>query len=232
MLRSGKLGASPQKMPSASLTMYRDMFVNQPHDVVLDYSDLISMMPERFQLSNFNDIFNSWKSSLDEKGGLAFLPELSSQSGIKTAIHYRHDFHDYKADCYIEKYDGNTLFCLKLANNGFLYPPVNQLTLYNSHISAQRHRNVFHKLDFVHKGDFVSLIAFAKAYLKCKKVRFQLFYCFEGDRMDFKAFNVNDGNQGVVITFERLVPLDGQFDNDYWLIDGDDEDVTETDDIC
>ena len=74
MLRSGKLGASPQKMPSASLTMYRDMFVNQPHDVVLDYSDLISMMPERFQLSNFNDIFNSWKSSLDEKGGLAFLP--------------------------------------------------------------------------------------------------------------------------------------------------------------
>jgi len=50
--------------------------------------------------------------------------------------------------------------------------------------------------------------------------------------MDFKAFNVNDGNQGVVITFERLVPLDGQFDDDYWLIDGDDEDVTETDDIC
>ena len=54
--------------------MYKDMFVNQPHDIGLDYSDLISMMPERFQLSNLNDIFNSWKSSLDEKGGLAFLP--------------------------------------------------------------------------------------------------------------------------------------------------------------
>lgn len=249
---SGKLGPFSQKMPSTSLTssenlavssqeipstrasqqtmpltMYRRMFVNPPHDIRLDYSDLISMMPERFLLSNLNDIFNSWKSALDIVGGLASLPELSSQAGIKTPSFYSHDFRDYRADYYIEKYAGNALFCLKLDNSGFLYPPVNQLILFNSKISSQRHRNVFQKLDSAHKDDFGSLIAFARDYLKCRKVKFQLFYCFEGDRMDFKAFDISDPTKGVAITFENLLPLDGQFDDDYWLSDG--EDDTETD---
>lgn len=46
---------------------------------------------------------------------------------------------------------------------------------------------------------------------------------------DGNAYNSNDRTQGVVITFERLMPIDGQCDDDYWLSDGDDEEVTETD---
>lgn len=217
------------QVKDASLrVLYREL-LSFSYLPVPNYCDLASIMSEQFRLSNLNDIFNSWKSSLDALGGLAFLSELMSCPGIKSAIPYRHDFHDYRADCYIEKYGGNTLFCLKLANNGFLYPPVSELSLFNSHVSMEHPRNVFEKLDVSHKSDFQSLIQFAKAYLKCKQVKLQLFYCFDGDRMDFKAFNSNDRTQGVVITFERLMPIDGQCDDDYWLSDGDDEEVTETD---
>ena len=206
----------PAVQRSHSFQMYRNLFKDR---ISVDVDELLQQMPERFLLSNLDQIFLSWESALNELGGMGYLPALSDATGQKRALNYDHDHHKYRSDTYVETYDGNQLLCVKLANNGFMYPPDAHLIIQPNSTTA-RHRNTFVKLANAHKSDFKHLIQFAKAYLK-SNVRFQLFYSFSADRMDFKAFDINDNKRGVVITYENLDPVDDLFDDDYWLLEDD-----------
>lgn len=201
---------------SASYLMYRHLFKDR---VSVDVDELLQQMPERFLLSNLDQIFGSWKSALDTLGGIGYLPLLTDKSGIRKALNYDHDHHKYRSDTYIEVYNGNSLLCIKLANNGFLYPPEAHLQVVTNS-TTERHRNVFVKLMKGHLNDFKGIVQFAKNYLN-SRVKVQLFYSYMGDRMDLKMFDVTDSTRGVVVTFEKFDPVDDLFDEDYWLLEDD-----------
>jgi hypothetical protein len=199
-----------------------------------EYDMMKAEMPQRFDLKMLDQVFVSWFSTW--KNGVSDLPPLSMGPTAKIGRHYRHDNLMYPADYYISLWnDGekdNIELCIKLTNNGFIYsrPTAPEgIQVYQN--KDNRHRSTtFVKLDTMHSNSFTEMKKFARSYLKVEKISVKLFYDFEKDRFDFKAYDQETRSQGVVITFGNYPPIDDEFD-DYWLDDPDSEndDVDERD---
>jgi hypothetical protein len=220
--KEGKMD-KPAPLPrpqSADFEFYSKCFFQNAVD---NYSLYRHCMPRRFDLSNLSGIFDSWFGEFDD---VKAIPQLADVPYPTTTapytMYYHHDQHTYKSYAYISHYTANnvknTTLNIKLANDGFIYPKDSELTIFRS-TQPRHHSNVYKKLDKVHLAKFTSLINFSKAYLGSESLRVQLFYSFDEDRMDFKAFDSSNTHLGVVITFERGPCYDGQFDpdEDYWL---------------
>lgn len=192
----------------------------------VDIEQVMILVPERFKLSNLNNVFLSWFSAVNENGGIQKLNSfLASNADIKS-VYYEHDHHHYRGGVYFESFfSGETNLCIQLSNCDFLYPPVDQLAVFEADVLL--HHRKYVALDAVHAKDFHDLVLFAQSYLKAT-VKFQLFYNFEDNRMQFKAVDVDDSKRGVRITFEPIDDCDHEFD-DYWLdvSDGEEKDERE-----
>lgn len=203
---------------------------NRPHTLDIHtlqavQDDLLDLqraaMPERFSFDVFSQIFTSWFSALN--GGVARLPDLSCQT-LEFGVVYEHDHHKYLSEHHVSHYSDiagnvNTVLCVKLPNNGFIYSkPVLDDGIKVLEQASQRHESITYvKLDASHLSQLSKLKSFAATYLQVPKLSIRMFYDYAYRKFAFKAYDSSDRTRGVVISFEDLQVMEDVFDDAYWL---------------
>jgi hypothetical protein len=206
--------------------------MNDLHGRVFEYNLMKAEMPQRFDLKMLDQVFVSWFSTWNN--GVSDLPLLSLGPTVKIGRHYIHDNFRYSANHYISLWnDGVKIeLCIRLTNNGFLYsrPSASEgIQVFENKDNHHRSTTLV-KLDNVHSNSFMEMKKFVRSYLMVEKISIKLFYDFEKDRFDFKAYDKKTRSRGVVITFRNYPPIDDEFD-DYWLDDDPDAENEDMDEI-
>lgn len=192
--------------------MYREMFgiSGKVQRLELTFLELRATLSERFDLRNLDKIFSSWKQEWNKCARA-----LPSQPNDRLTVYYTHDHHTYRSDMYVSNYIDNevenSMLCIKLANNGFLYPPEKELKIFKEDV--HRYGGLWAILDKDHASDFSEIITFCKNYFGRETLKVQMFYSFKADRCEVKAFY---DNKVLLVSFEPGYPCNADFDEDYW----------------
>jgi hypothetical protein len=174
----------------------------------LTYEEANKLLSGRFDINILDQIFQSWRNSFR-------MEDLQSLS----AVIYEHDHHKYRSDMYVDNYTDNGRkyqnFCIKLANNGFLYPRESDFKVKATGL-PRHHSTTWALLETEYVRHFPAITVFCKEYFASDDIKFKMYYNFLEDRFDFKAFAATDFSRGLVITFEPFPACDEDFDPDHW----------------
>lgn len=173
------------------------------------------------------EIFNAW-----ENVGQHFLPPVAELQGISEKKGYGHVLYEYDKLIYKSTINGLLVnfmekekekmvkktikyLVIKLSNDGFLYPLTEEFKIFKNGIKRHGYTSTWALLDRSEiTKHFLPLCNFAKKILETKRLVYKVFYSFEEDKIDFKAYD-NERNLVVEITFEPGYPNDDEFD-DLW----------------
>ncbi len=214
-----KTVASPKEddVHSPGFLFYRSAFLGHP---VLKYDDLRVAVPDRFDLGMLDAVFHSWHCSVKTED----LVEVSiDKKNAFLEVHFEHDHHFYRSDTKVThfispgKTERKRMLSIKLPNNGFIYPHPNELKIWQSAQPRHPTNGTFVSLDISHLNHFPTMISFAKSYLSVSRVFCKMFFDFENNIFDFKAFDAPGGNDCVLFSFHFLDTIDHEYETDYWL---------------
>jgi hypothetical protein len=181
----------------------------------------MSAFPNRFKLESVCDIFSSW---VDETGDLSkFITKDNTDDfriGLKTHAVYTHDKLQWVSTLEATKYTSKSgdmrCVAIRLANNGFLYPPEEMLEVADQRLQRHHAPTPWAILQGDSIATFQPLQEYALNWMQSASrddVKMSIFYHFEEDRLDVC---VQDIKQMILfkICFEPGWPTE-EF-RDYW----------------
>lgn len=185
--------------------------VNRTNGVFLSFDELKRLLPDRVLLVRIDEIFQAW--SMEE----ATLPPekryICDQlpEGRKHIL-YKYDEYEYLAAAFkIDFENRKSQYCVKLANNGFIYPSATTLETdpsYNDSFTYHGSTGWSRLSTGTFKAHFKTIISFAKNFFKGEEVDGHVLYNENQERIDFR-FKVCDHSKDtvrLVITFEPGYP--------------------------
>jgi hypothetical protein len=181
--------------------------------------DLECRIPALF---NFNIAQNNVATllSVHETALLTFIADFDGSFKKSTDYRYIVDNLTYRATLLCVPFtleDGRVTynFNIKLSNDGFLYPPNSELTIFRGPL--KRHDSShWYQLDKKERNKFSCAESFARKVLPGgKHVISQFYYNRTDQRMDIK-FLERDSGTAVIFTFEPGYPEDDDFE-DHWF---------------
>lgn len=210
------------QVSSREYEFYRQIFPHpfSPFAVAkMQYDRAIERFPERFNMSKIGEIFDAWNSAL--RSPLTYR-DLDSMAESRHIL-YTYDNLTYRSTCWKSRYTLKTSIeeimqlDIKLSNDGYLYKPSRDLRTTKRNIKRHDNTSTWCILDRSEAQWFRPLIAFAKKFFGIERVKFKVFYNFESERIDFKAFD-NPNSRSLAITFEPGGPFvdfeDGWLESD------------------
>jgi hypothetical protein len=198
--------------------MYK-LYLRNFHSIptLIPYNELKKLVPERFELKRLDEVFLSCVSAYNN----CKLVFPKTQAEGKCSVDYQHDHHTYRCDSYVDNFGspqfGNcSNFCMKLCNDGFIYPRETDLSISKSGI--ERHRSeMWSLLDNQHIDSFPNIISLSKDFLGSNQITTKLYFNSMVERFDFKSFSKSNRQKSVTITFEKFSPLDEDYSEDHWI---------------
>jgi hypothetical protein len=194
--------------------------VNRTNGVFLSFEELKRLLPDRVLLVRIDEIFQAWS-----KEEAALTPEkryvCDKLPRERKHILYKYYEYEYLAAAYNMNFDNRKpQYCIKLANDGFLYSSATTLETdpsYNDSFSYHGSTGWSRLSAETLKAHFKSIVSFAKQFFKGEEVDGQVLHNEKQERIDFR-FKVCDhakDNVRLVITFEPGYPYHWH-DEDKW----------------
>lgn len=194
--------------------------VNETNGVFLSFDELKRFLPDRVLLTRIDDIFRSW---CEEEAKL--VPEkrfvCDQLHGERRHLLYKFDHDEYLSAAFPIHFDNRkSQYCVKLANNGFIYllastletgPSYNDSFTYHGTTGWSR---LSRETMLAH---FKTITKFAQQFFKGESVDGQVLYNEKQERIDFR-FKTRDATKDIVrliITFEPGYPYHWH-DEDKW----------------
>jgi hypothetical protein len=192
----------------------------------LTFEQLKTLMPECVRLARVDDIFRAWKEAHDN-----LLPadrvqcnlSISRNDEQRTHLHYEFDSHTYLSSLYYyhpRDTRRQSEFCIKLANDDFIYPHTSTLETNPNYDTSQNYHNGtgWNLLSTeTLESHFQSIVQFANSFHGTDSIDGAVLYNENMERMDFR-FKLSDPNLDKVrleITFEPGYPSHWHND-DFW----------------
>jgi hypothetical protein len=180
------------------------------------FEEFRRLLPDRVLLVRLDDIFCSWQSAVDSVPNFSF-PEKDCEN---RHISYSFDHHTYLSTIYKlwPANEATGALHIKLANDGFIYPPRSELHTKPHDQSRHGIPNWCVLDDDSCKLHFKSLFGFVMKYFQriAEQIQFRVFYHEEFERIDF-CFRTCLTNEKLVITFEPGFPISDDYDDaDPW----------------
>lgn len=194
--------------------------VSRTNGVFLSFDELKRLLPDRILLARIDDIFRSWcekeaKLPSDKRFVCDQLDEKRQH------ILYKYDQYEYLSAAFpINFLDRKSQYCIKLANNGFIYPSASTLETdpaYNDCFTYHGTTGWSRLSTETLQVHFTAIVKFAKQFFKGECVDGQVLYNDKQERIDFR-FKTRDEAKDIVrlvITFEPGYPYHWH-DEDKW----------------
>mmetsp|Transcript_7370 Transcript_7370/g.20466 ORF Transcript_7370/g.20466 Transcript_7370/m.20466 type:complete len:218 (-) Transcript_7370:122-775(-) len=194
--------------------------VSRTNGVFLSFDALQRLLPDRILLARIDDIFRSW---CDEEAKLPSDKRYVCDQLDEKPRHilYKHDEYEYLAAAFPVKFDNRKAqYCIKLANNGFIYPSATTIETNPSYNDSFTYHGttgwsrLSAKTLQVH---FKAIVKFAGQFFKGERVDGQVLYNDKQERIDFRFKTSDEAKDSVrlVVTFEPGFPYHWH-DEDKW----------------
>ena len=187
----------------------------------ISYGDLERLFPDRVLLARLDEIFAAWKTSYE---GLPAEKITESYPATRNDafIRYNYVHYTYRSTVKAIKLDGIRQIEIKLANDGFIYPPRDTLALNNSYNSDERHhqRTGWARLsNETVKVHFRSILSGMKSIFGTgdgQLIFGKVLYHEHEERIDFLFANGTEASsKRILVTFEPGYP-EHFHENDEW----------------
>lgn len=194
--------------------------VSRTNGVFLSFDELKRLLPDRVLLARIDDIFRSWSEKEAQlPSDKRFLCDQLDER--RQHILYKHDEYEYLSAAFpINFLDRKSQYCIKLANNGFIYPSASTLetdTSYNDSFTYHGTTGWSRLSTETLHVHFKAIVTFAQHFFKGESVDGQVLYNDKQERIDFR-FKTRDAAKDIVrlvITFEPGYPYHWH-DEDKW----------------
>lgn len=194
--------------------------VNRTNGVFLSFDELSRLLPDRVLLARIDDIFRSW---CEEEAKLASEKRIvcDQLDGKRRHLLYKFDHYEYLSAAFPVHFDNRkSQYCIKLANNGFIYPSASSLETdpsYNDSVTYHGTTGWSRLSGETLRAHFKAIAKFAEQFFKGESVDGQVLYNDKQERIDFRFKTRDEAKDTVrlVVTFEPGFPYHWH-DEDKW----------------